>query len=117
LWTAKSARFSSIAKAQLAPSAPAMKACRPPFAQVGQPVLIGGSMGTGSYILAGAAAAEQRAFSSACHGAGRATSRHAALKQWSGRAIQDDLAAQGILVRRAASPRRRLEPTRMWAPS
>jgi tRNA-splicing ligase RtcB (3'-phosphate/5'-hydroxy nucleic acid ligase) len=66
---------------------------------VGQPVLIGGSMGTGSYILAGAATAEQKAFASACHGAGRAMSRHAALKQWSGRRIQDDLAAQGILVR------------------
>lgn len=56
-------------------------------------------MGTSSYILAGAATAEQKAFSSACHGAGRAMSRHAALKQFSGRAIQDDLAAQGILIR------------------
>jgi tRNA-splicing ligase RtcB len=65
----------------------------------GQPVLIGGSMGTGSYILAGEASAEQKAFSSACHGAGRAMSRHAALKQWSGRKVQDELAAQGILVR------------------
>jgi len=64
-----------------------------PLRAVGQPVLIGGSMGTSSHILAGAAAAEQKAFSSACHGAGRAMSRHAALKQWSGRAIQDDLAA------------------------
>jgi tRNA-splicing ligase RtcB len=66
---------------------------------VGQPVLIGGSMGTGSYILVGEASAEQKAFASACHGAGRAMSRHAALKQWSGRKIQDDLAAQGIFIR------------------
>ncbi len=66
---------------------------------VGQPVLIGGSMGTGSYILVGDAAGEQKAFSSACHGAGRAMSRHAALKQWSGRKIVDDLAQQGILIR------------------
>jgi len=66
---------------------------------VGQPVLIGGSMGTGSYILAGEAGSEQKAFSSACHGAGRAMSRHAALKQWSGRKIQDDLADRGILIR------------------
>lgn len=66
---------------------------------VGQPVLIGGSMGTGSYILAGEATSEAKAFSSACHGAGRAMSRHAALKRWSGRAIVDDLAAQGILIR------------------
>lgn len=66
---------------------------------VGQPVLIGGSMGTGSYVLVGEAASEQKAFSSACHGAGRALSRHAALKQWSGRKIVDDLATQGILIR------------------
>ncbi len=66
---------------------------------VGQPVLIGGSMGTGSYILVGEATGEQKAFSSACHGAGRAMSRHAALKQWSGRKIQDELAAQGIFIR------------------
>jgi tRNA-splicing ligase RtcB (3'-phosphate/5'-hydroxy nucleic acid ligase) len=66
---------------------------------VGQPVLIGGSMGTGSYILVGGNAAAEKAFASACHGAGRAMSRHAALKQWSGRRIVDDLASQGILIR------------------
>jgi tRNA-splicing ligase RtcB len=66
---------------------------------VGQPVLIGGSMGTGSYILVGAESSEAKAFSSACHGAGRAMSRHAALKRWSGRRIVDDLAAEGILIR------------------
>lgn len=65
----------------------------------GQPVLIGGSMGTGSYILVGAESSERKAFSSACHGAGRALSRHAALKQWSGRKIIDDLASEGILIR------------------
>jgi tRNA-splicing ligase RtcB len=64
---------------------------------VGQLVLIGGSMGTGSYILVGDA--EEKAFSSASHGAGRAMSRHAALRQWSGRKIVDDLALQGILIR------------------
>jgi tRNA-splicing ligase RtcB (3'-phosphate/5'-hydroxy nucleic acid ligase) len=67
-------------------------------------VLIGGSMGTGSYILAGDATSEQKAFSSACHGAGRAMSRHAALKHWSGRQIIDDLAAAGIAIR-SPSPR------------
>jgi tRNA-splicing ligase RtcB len=65
----------------------------------GQPVLIGGSMGTSSYILVGEATSEAKAFSSACHGAGRALSRHAALKQWSGRKIVDDLASDGILIR------------------
>jgi tRNA-splicing ligase RtcB len=65
----------------------------------GQPVLIGGSMGTGSYILAGMTGNEARGFSSACHGAGRAMSRHAALKQWNGRQISDALAAEGVLIR------------------
>jgi tRNA-splicing ligase RtcB (3'-phosphate/5'-hydroxy nucleic acid ligase) len=70
-----------------------------PLRDVGQPVLIGGSMGTGSYILVGEAGSEEKAFSSACHGAGRALSRHAALKQWSGRQVVDDLAKQGIIIR------------------
>jgi tRNA-splicing ligase RtcB len=67
--------------------------------KVGQPVLIGGSMGTGSYVLAGAATSKERSFASACHGAGRAMSRHAALRAWSGRQIIKDLADQGILIR------------------
>jgi tRNA-splicing ligase RtcB len=69
------------------------------YRAVGQPVVIGGSMGTGSYILAGTAESEQRAFSSASHGAGRAMSRHQALKQWHGRQLVDELAARGILIR------------------
>jgi tRNA-splicing ligase RtcB (3'-phosphate/5'-hydroxy nucleic acid ligase) len=67
--------------------------------KVGQPVLIGGSMGTGSYVLVGAASSDEKAFASACHGAGRAMSRHAALRAWSGRRIVDDLAKRGILIR------------------
>jgi tRNA-splicing ligase RtcB len=70
---------------------------------VGQPVLIGGSMGTGSYVLVGEAASEAKSFSSACHGAGRAMSRHEALKRWSGRKIVDDLAARGVLIRSRSS--------------
>jgi len=65
----------------------------------GQPVLIGGSMGTASYVLAGTAASEQRALSSACHGAGRAMSRRRARREYGGRAVVDDLAARGIIVR------------------
>jgi tRNA-splicing ligase RtcB len=56
-------------------------------------------MGTASYILAGTAESEAAAFSSACHGAGRAMSRHQARKRWHGRALTDDLAEQGILVK------------------
>lgn len=65
----------------------------------GQPVLIGGSMGTGSYVLAGAASSEALAFASACHGAGRAMSRHAATKNWQGREVISELAGRGILIR------------------
>jgi tRNA-splicing ligase RtcB (3'-phosphate/5'-hydroxy nucleic acid ligase) len=69
------------------------------FRDAGQPVLIGGSMGTGSYVLAGTKASESLAFSSACHGAGRAMSRHQALKTWQGRKVVEDLAARGILIK------------------
>jgi tRNA-splicing ligase RtcB len=70
-----------------------------PLRAVGQPVLIGGSMGTGSYVLAGTKASEALAFSSACHGAGRAMSRHQALRTWKGRQVVDELAGRGILIR------------------
>jgi tRNA-splicing ligase RtcB len=66
---------------------------------VGQPVLIGGSMGTASYILVGTAEGMLRSFGSACHGAGRAMSRHQATRQWRGRTLVDELASQGILIR------------------
>ncbi|MGB5737338.1 MAG: RtcB family protein, partial [Thiohalocapsa sp.] len=70
-----------------------------PLRTVGQPVLIGGTMGTASYVLAGTKESEERAFSSACHGAGRAMSRHAAKRQWNGRSVIDDLSRRGILIR------------------
>jgi tRNA-splicing ligase RtcB len=69
------------------------------FRSVGQPVLIGGSMGTSSYILTGTKISEERAFSSACHGAGRAMSRHQAKRQWQGRQLIDELATEGIIIR------------------
>jgi len=65
----------------------------------GQPVLIGGSMGTASYILAGVEGNERLSFSSACHGAGRAMSRRQATRTWQGRSLVDALAARGILIR------------------
>lgn len=65
----------------------------------GQPVLIGGSMGTASYVMAGTGQSESMALSSACHGAGRAMSRHEALRRWNGRQVVDELARRGILVR------------------
>jgi tRNA-splicing ligase RtcB len=66
---------------------------------VGQPVLIGGTMGTASYVLAGTRESETRAFGSACHGAGRAMSRKQATKRWHGRDVIMHLAERGILVR------------------
>ena len=65
----------------------------------GQPVLIGGSMGTASYILAGTEEGMQLAFGSACHGAGRAMSRHQALHNWNGSKVIDDLVGHGIVIR------------------
>ena len=70
---------------------------------VGQPVLIGGSMGTASHILAGNAGSEALAFASACHGAGRAMSRRQALKQWHGRELTDALRSEGIVIRSPSS--------------
>jgi tRNA-splicing ligase RtcB (3'-phosphate/5'-hydroxy nucleic acid ligase) len=78
---------------------PAHAELPPEYAKVGQPVLIGGSMGTASWVLAGSAGTGERAFGSACHGAGRAMSRHEATKRWHGRALIDELASRGILIR------------------
>jgi tRNA-splicing ligase RtcB len=78
------------------PSHPALPLALYP---IGQPVLIGGSMGTGSYILAGTSRSMTEAFSSACHGAGRSMSRHAATRHWHGRDVVDELAGRGILIR------------------
>jgi tRNA-splicing ligase RtcB len=69
------------------------------FRESGQPVLIGGLMGTASYVLAGTGAAEALSFSSSCHGAGRAMSRHAAKRTWHGRQVVKALASRGIVVR------------------
>lgn len=82
------------------PNHPAIPEALRPY---GQPVLIGGTMGTASYILVGTSDSEQRAFSSSCHGAGRQMSRHQATKQWRGRQLIDELAARGIIIRSPSS--------------
>ncbi len=71
----------------------------PEFQSAGQPVLVGGSMGSSSYVLAGAPGNAARAFASACHGAGRRMSRSQARKQWRGPEIVRQLARQGIATR------------------
>jgi tRNA-splicing ligase RtcB len=78
------------------PGHPAVPAA---FRDSGQPVFIGGSMGTASYVLVGAAGGEALAFSSACHGAGRSLSRTQAAKRWSGRQVVQQLAERGIQIR------------------
>jgi tRNA-splicing ligase RtcB len=71
----------------------------PSLRAVGQPVLIGGTMGTASYVLVGTQGSMSLAFGSACHGAGRSMSRHQALRQWHGRDVVKELATRGILIR------------------
>jgi tRNA-splicing ligase RtcB len=66
---------------------------------IGQPVLIGGTMGTESYVLVGTGEGEQLAFSSACHGAGRSMSRTQATKHWRGLQLVDELREHGVLIR------------------
>jgi len=66
---------------------------------IGQPVLIGGSMGTESWVLVGTAKGMALSFGSACHGAGRRMSRHRAKKQWRGSKVIKNLAHRGIIVR------------------
>lgn len=66
---------------------------------VGQPVLIGGTMGTASYVLVGTEESMALAYGSACHGAGRSMSRHQALRRWHGRDVVKDLESRGILIR------------------
>jgi tRNA-splicing ligase RtcB len=68
------------------------------YRPVGQPVLIPGSMGTGSYVLVGTVQAEERAFSSTCHGAGRAMSRTKAKKVMSGPELRKSLEERGIVL-------------------
>jgi tRNA-splicing ligase RtcB (3'-phosphate/5'-hydroxy nucleic acid ligase) len=68
-----------------------------PYREVGQPVLVGGSMGTASYVLAGIGGGP--AFASAVHGAGRVLSRHEATRRWQGTAIVRDLGSRGIAIR------------------
>ena len=71
----------------------------PAYREVGQPVFIPGSMGTGSYVLLGQDASERLSFRSACHGAGRRMSRRRARRRRSGREVKRSLEERGIVVR------------------
>lgn len=73
------------------------------YADVGQPVFIPGSMGTGSYVLVGRPGSLELSFGSACHGAGRRMSRTGARKRVSGRALRSELEAEGIVIRSSSA--------------
>jgi tRNA-splicing ligase RtcB len=69
------------------------------YREVGQPVLVGGTMGTFSFILVGTAEGASRSFSSSCHGAGRQMSRMQAKRTWRGGALIDELGSHGVVIK------------------
>ena len=71
------------------------------YKEIGQPVVIPGSMGTNSFVLVGMAEAATRSFASTCHGAGRAMSRTKAKKVMSGEELKRQLEDKGIVMARS----------------
>ncbi len=69
------------------------------YRPVGQPVLVGGTMGTCSFVLVGTEQGMDETFGSAVHGAGRLKSRKQALRQYRGETVIRDLAGEGIIIR------------------
>jgi tRNA-splicing ligase RtcB len=69
------------------------------YRQIGQPVLVPGSMGTGSWVLLGTAGSMAQTFGSTCHGAGRALSRTRAKKMVQGSELRREMEAAGIHIR------------------
>jgi tRNA-splicing ligase RtcB len=82
---------------------PGMKGLPARYRQSGQPILIGGSMETGSYLLAGMDTGAD-AFYSTCHGSGRVMSRHQAKKTYNGRDLQRQMEERGIYVLTSSFP-------------
>jgi tRNA-splicing ligase RtcB len=80
---------------------PGMEGLPARYQDVGQPIIIGGSMETGSYLLVGVPEGRQTFFSTA-HGSGRTMSRTRARKQWRGEKLQRELEGRGIYVRTAS---------------
>lgn len=68
------------------------------YRHVGQPVLIPGDMGTGSYVLLGTDEAMAQTFGSSCHGAGRTKSRKQAMKEATGRDLYQEMEQRGVIV-------------------
>jgi len=83
---------------------PGRKELPPVYRNVGQPIIIGGTMGTASFILVGTKEGEEKAFASVCHGAGRTMSRTKAKKTWRGDRLVEDLKREGILIKAHSFP-------------
>ena len=71
----------------------------PIYRGIGQPVIIPGSMGTASWVLAGQSGSMEHSFGTSCHGAGRMMSRTAAVRLAAGRRIDQELDKIGIIAR------------------
>jgi tRNA-splicing ligase RtcB len=78
---------------------PGQEGLPPEYRDTGQPVLVPGSMGTSSWILAGTNAGMEQTFGSTCHGAGRTMSRKQAKSTIRGTALREELEGRGISVR------------------
>jgi tRNA-splicing ligase RtcB len=78
---------------------PGSEVLPPIYRDIGQPVLVPGSMGTSSWVLVGTETSMARTFGSTCHGAGRTMSRHQAKRSVQGPALRRELEAGGIRVR------------------
>lgn len=81
---------------------PGNKELAPMFQKTGQPVIIGGSMETGSFLLVGTKKAEEETFGSTCHGSGRTMSRTKAKGMIRGDDLQKDMEKRGIIVKSAS---------------
>lgn len=79
--------------------APGRKEIPQAYREVGQPVLIPGSMGTASYVLVGKQEGMNQTFGSTCHGAGRVMSRSNAVRSWKGTDVQARLLSRSIIVK------------------
>ncbi|MBI2579639.1 MAG: RtcB family protein [Candidatus Aenigmarchaeota archaeon] len=74
------------------------------YRSFGQPVIIGGSMETGSYLLVGTDGAMKNTFGTTAHGSGRTMSRTEAKRRFRGDQLQKDMLKRGIYVRSTSMP-------------
>ncbi|MEK6974051.1 MAG: RtcB family protein [Nanoarchaeota archaeon] len=81
---------------------PGSQELSPFYRDMGQPVIIGGSMETGSFLLVGTNKAEEETFGSTCHGSGRTMSRTKSRGMIRGEALQKDMEKRGIIVKSAS---------------